>query len=155
MSSIDFANAYGRRKNMSTITDILILYNNLDVGHFVKAVQKLQSFYFDRKNKYTSLKQVCQFQDQPDKCYLSQERNAGPYSRFNIGNDEVDLHQTIKNSIIGGPSIIFNRHAKAGETYVRNNLLEPVEIIVGYDLNSLYLYAMDPFLPTGPYVRRR
>jgi hypothetical protein len=34
---------------METMEDFLIYYNNLDVGPFVTAVERLQQFYFDRK----------------------------------------------------------------------------------------------------------
>ena len=35
-------------RNMSTFRDFLIWYNNLDVGPFVTAVERLQTFYFQK-----------------------------------------------------------------------------------------------------------
>lgn len=37
-----------RREKMKTMEDFLIWYNNLDVGPFVEAAQRLQKFYFAR-----------------------------------------------------------------------------------------------------------
>lgn len=50
---------------------------------------------------------------------------------------------------------MFNRYAKTGETFIRNNPEKPCQNIIGYDANALYLWALDQSMPTGPHIRRR
>lgn len=70
-------------------------------------------------------------------------------------SNDNDLYKTVKTNIVGGPSIIFNRYAKTGETFIRNNPEKPCQNIIGYDANALYLWALDQSMPAGPYIRRR
>ena len=95
----------------------------------MKAVQKLQSFYFHRK--IDMFKVAMSVPGLAKQMLFKSGKESGAVFPI-IGNDDVDLHQTIKNNVIGGPSIIFNRRAKAGETYVRNKSLskESLDLIV-------------------------
>ena len=56
----------------------------------------------------------------------------------------------LKDSIVGGPSIIFNRYHKAGKTYIRNGEKQCKKII-GYDANALYLWDIAQEIPTGQH----
>ena len=67
------------------------------------------------------------------------------------GNSE--LYDLINNGITGGPSIVFHRKAIKGKTRIRKRKM--VEKVVGYDANSLYLWALDQPLPVGVFVHRR
>ncbi len=58
-----------------------------------------------------------------------------------------DLYDTFKQNVVGGPSIIFNRHAKAGETFIRNNQNKLCQRIRGDDANALYLWAIGQEMP--------
>ena len=53
----------------------------------------------------------------------------------------------------GGPSIIFTRRHKVGETLIRGGKDKPCQSIFGYDANSLYLYAICQDMPTSKYIR--
>lgn len=64
-------------------------------------------------------------------------RTGTSFSLF--GEEDKDLFYSVKNNIICGPSIIFHRHAKAEETFIRNNPEKPCKKVVGYDANALYL----------------
>jgi hypothetical protein len=64
------------------------------------------------------------------------------------------LYYTIKQNIIGGSSIIYNRFHEVGETHIRNDLSKPCKKIVGFDANALYLYCIGQPMPTGPFIRR-
>lgn len=64
-----------------------------------------------------------------------------------------DLHDTIKNSIIGGPSIIYQRETVQGKTKIRGG--KTCEKVLGFDANALYLWVIGKDMPVGPYVRRR
>ena len=56
----------------------------------------------------------------------------------------------LKDSIVGGPSIIFNRYHEANKTKIRNGN-KVCKQIVGYDANALYLWAIAQEMPTGKH----
>ena len=124
--------------NMKTFKDFLEWYNNLDVIPFVEAIEKMKVFY---KNKNLDL-----FKDgvslpglvlkylinsTKDKFYLFNEKD-------NIDDRETrnNLFYLLKDSIVGGPSIIFTRYHEAFKTFIRggNKLCKK---IIGYDANAL------------------
>ena len=78
-----------------------------------------------------------------------------PNAEFHLFNNKnKDIYKLFKDNIVGGPSIIFNRHHEAGKTFIRNNLNKPCEQIVGYDANALYLWAIGQPMPSGyPLIR--
>ncbi len=61
-----------------------------------------------------------------------------------------NLFHLLKDSIVGGPSIIFNRYHEANKNYIRgiNKLCKK---IIGYDVNALYLWAIAQQMPTGKH----
>lgn len=58
---------------------------------------------------------------------------------YQIDNEYKDIYYKMKDNIVGGPSIIFTRYAKANETKIRGGKL--VKKIIGYDANALYLWC--------------
>ncbi|XP_033729711.1 uncharacterized protein LOC117318893 [Pecten maximus] len=139
-------------EKMQTLQDFLVWYNNLDVGPFVKAVEKLQHFYFDRK--IDIFKVAMSVPGVARQMLFRASRDAGAsFSLF--GESDKDLYSTIKNNVVGGPSIIFNRYSAAGETCIRNKPDKPCGRVLGYDANALYLWALDQPMPTSTFVRRR
>lgn len=68
---------------------------------------------------------------------------------FERNIDIFKVAMSVKTSNVSGPSIIFNRYAKTGETFIRNNPEKPCQNIIGYDANALYLWALDQSMPTG------
>ncbi|KAK3098713.1 hypothetical protein FSP39_022331 [Pinctada imbricata] len=137
---------------MSTMEDFLVWYNNLDVEPFVKAVEKMQDFYFEKGIDIFKVAMTIPGIARQMLFQASKESGAS-FSLF--GEKDKDLFKTIKNNIVGGPSIIFNRHSKVGTTYIRNNKEKPCKRIIGFDANALYLWALNQAIPTGTYVRRR
>ena len=69
-----------------------------------------------------------------------------------------DIYNLFRNNICGGPSIVFHRHHTAGKNKLREieygEDAKTCQKIVGFDANSLYLWAIAQELPTGPYVIR-
>ena len=49
-----------------------------------------------------------------------------------------DIYQLFKQNIVGGPSIIFNRHYETGKKFIQNNSNKPSQKIIGYDANVRY-----------------
>ena len=81
-------------------------------------------------------------------------RQAGAsFALFDESNK--DLYYTVKQNIIGGPSIIFNRYHNAGETFIRGNVDKKCQTIVGFDANALYLWSIGQNMPSGSFVRRK
>lgn len=130
---------------MTCLRDFLIWYNNLDFAPFVSAVLRvlLRTEYWHLQNRHVSTRNCSLFS--------GSRRSGASFSLF--GEEDKDLFYTVKNNIIGGPSIIFHRYAKATETFISNNPEKPCKRIVGYDSNALYLWALDQEMPTGEFVR--
>lgn len=63
-----------------------------------------------------------------------------------------DLYKTVKQNIVGGPSIIFTRHNCARQTRIRGQ--KSCGAILGFDANALHLQAIGQPMPVGPFVRR-
>ncbi len=135
---------------MSTFRDFLVWYNNLDVGPFVVAIQRLQKFYFEKGiDVFKTAISVPGIARQM--LFKTAEESGAEFSLIDQSNEE--LYQTIKRNIVGGPSIIFTRHAKVGETLIRGD--KPCEKVVGYDANALYLWSIGQDMPEGMFVIRR
>ena len=62
----------------------------------------------------------------------------------------------LKENIVGGPGIIFNRYQESGKTFIRNKPNKPCQKIIGYDANALYLWAIGQDFPVGyPLIRHQ
>ena len=135
---------------MTTMRDYLIWYNNRDVTPFLDAIAKQAGFYkqqnidmFKDGISVPGLLLLHLFNDLPNDTY---------FTDFNRTNS--DLHELVKDIIVGGPAIIFHRYHEKDVTKIRGGG-ETCRAIVGYDANVLYLWALMQDMPTGWYVRRR
>ena len=73
-----------------------------------------------------------------------------------IDKKNSDLHRLMLDQLVGGPSIVFKRLAVKNETFIKSHLYPNPKIcqmICGYDVNSLYLWALSQSLPVGYFVR--
>ena len=135
---------------MKTMRDFLVWYNNRDVIPFLQAIDKQFAFYqqhnidmFKDGISVPGLSLLHLFNDLPNDTY---------FTVFNRTNS--DLHELVKDNIVGGPAIIFHRYHEKNVTRIRGGS-EPCRSIVGYDANALYLWAIMQDMPTGWYTRRR
>ena len=144
-----FCQKVWRDQQMTTFRDFLVWYNNLDVRPFVDAVEKFQHFY-DEKH-LDVFKNAISTPGIARQLLFKTARDArASFALFDEYNK--DLYQTVKQNIIGGPSIIFTRHHCVGETKIRGQ--KPCGAILGFDANALYLQAIRQPMPVGPFVRR-
>ena len=152
ISNDDYARcqAVWRDNGMETLREYLIWYNNRDVTPFLDAIAKQAGFYkhqnidmFKDGISVPGLSLLHLFNDPPNDTY---------FTVFNRTNS--DLHELVKDNIVGGPAIIFHRYHEKNVTRIRGGS-EPCRSIVGYDANALYLWALMQDMPTGWYVRRR
>ena len=136
-------------ERMSTMRDFLTWYNNRDVVPFLEALDKLTKFY--RERYIDAFKDGMSVPGLTMK-YLFQMANNEPFAIFS--KKDKDLYYTFRNNLVGGPSIIFNRHHEKDKTKIRDteNICEK---IVGFDANALYLWAIMQDMPTGSFIRRR
>ena len=160
---------------MKTFKDFLVWYNNLDVEPFLEAMEKQSLIY--REKRIDMLKSAISlpglairwmFGHTPrpnfnntrcDRRYGDLKmvlRSSQPICLFDKTNS--DLHWTIKDNLVGGPSIIFHRYHEKGVTMLRHATLgskaKVCDRVLGVDANALYLYCMMQDLPTGQPVRR-
>lgn len=66
---------------------------------------------------------------------------------FSIDEEQKEIYGKMKRNIVGGPSIIFNRFAKAGHTTIRDGKM--CKKVIGYDANALYLGCIGGDMPCG------
>ena len=137
--------------NMKTFRDFLKYYSELDIGPFVQGIAAFKK-YFLHKN-------VDVFKDNVSVPGIARQNlykcgiKMGASFSLNDSLDR-DIYDTIKENLTGGPSIIFCRKHIVGETYIREDHSRPCRSSVGYDANSLYLYAICQEMPVGRYIRR-
>ena len=144
-----------RVNGMTTLRDFLVWYNNRDVVPFLQAIDRQFTFYrqrgidmFKQGISVPGLTLLYLFNDFPEKTY---------FTIFNEKNK--DLHDLVKDNIVGGPSIIFHRYHEKGVTTLRQNeygeAARPCRSIVGYDANAVHATTGRERLPPriGTVVR--
>ena len=140
------------QRDMKNLGDFLEYYVNLDTGPFVAAAQKLLTNYHE--DGVDVFKIAVSAPGVARKLLFD---NSNDQMKFfaSFGPEDADLYWKFKACSFGGPSIIYTRHAKVGETCIRGNPDKIVRNIVGYDSNSLYLHALSKELPVLFPIRRR
>ena len=135
---------------ITTMREYLVWYNNRDVTPFLEAIAKQFAFYHDRG--------IDMFKDGisvPGLSLLHLFNDLSNDTYFTVFNrTNSDLHELVKDNIVGGPAIIFHRYHEKNVTRIRGGS-EPCRSIVSYDANALYLWALMQDMPTGWYTRRR
>ena len=141
-----------KEKKMNTLRDFLQYYAELDVGPMVQGVKNYQEFFFERRldvfKDYISVPGLAR-----KMLYDCGLKSGASFSLFD--KYDADLYETFMSNMTGGPSIIFTRRHKVGETLIRGQKDRSCQSIFGYDANSLYLYAICQEMPTGRYIRRK
>ena len=151
ISDTDYAacQAVWRDNRMTTLREYLVWYNNRDVTPFLEAIDKQFTFYRHRD--------IDMFKDGisvPGLSLLYMFNDLSPDTNFVTFNQtNSDLHQLVKDNIVGGPAIIFHRYHAKDVTKIRGG--ETCRTVVGYDANALYLWALMQDMPCGWYTRRR
>ncbi len=118
MKNIIFVLYSWKDNNMKTFKDFLEWYNNLDVLPFIEAVEKIKTFY--------KAKKLDLFKDGVSLPGLVLKYLViGTESDFHLFDEEDkvtkedrkrnNLFYLLKDSIVGGPPIIFNRYHEANK----------------------------------------
>ena len=134
---------------MTAMRDFLVWYNNSDVVPLLEAIDTQFAFYqqqnidmFKDGISVPGLMLFYLFNGLPSNTF---------FTVFNQTNK--DLHHLVKDSIVGGPAIIFHRYHENNVTKIRGG--ETCRSIVGYDANELYLWDLMRDMTCGWYTRRR
>ena len=105
-----------------TFRDYLMLYNNMDCGPFVTAVERLLSFY--RAKNLDVFKVAISVPGLARKLLFdTAKREGASFALF--GKEDEDLYHTVKQNLTGGPSIVFNRHRKVERDFIRDDKAFP------------------------------
>ena len=145
-----------RVEGMTTLRDLLVWYNNLDVVPFLDAL-KHQCDVFSTEFDMDMLKDGWTIPSLTLK-YLFRNARANPeypWLFFSLAEQkQAGFHTLLRDQMVGGPSIIFTRHHEKGKTRLRHDKGKPVEACAGYDANALYLWAMMENHPTEFAITR-
>ena len=134
--------------NMQFFSDFLNWYNNKDDVPTLVAKQKLTEFHHISAQGIDVLKLGCTIPILGIICLdKSTDSKFYPFTE-----SDKDLLETIREDMVGGPSIAFTRKAVVDETFLRksSNLCKS---ICGIDGSQLYSYSMCQPMPTGLFTR--
>lgn len=132
---------------MKNFGEYLMLYNNSDVTGLVEAVEKM--IQIEIKNGLDLFKESISLPGITQRYLFKNLKND---YFVGIGREHSHIYKHLKDGVTGGPSIIFHRMHIAGETRIKNKDL--CQKVIGYDANSLYLWCMAQYMPTGIYSLR-
>ena len=139
-------------ENFSSMTDYLRYYNNLDAYPFVQGVAAFKEFF--TKNNIDVFKDCISIPGVARKMLFENGfKNGANFSLIDAADE--DLYHKLKNSLVGGPSVIFSRFHKADETYIRENKMHICKSVLGLDFNSLYLHSIMQPMCVNNYIRRK
>ena len=140
-----------KERGMKTFEDWLRYYNNLDVAPGLEVLEKMRAFYtargIDILKDAVSLPGV----SLPGVSlqYLLRGTVALGAEMYSPGKEAYDM---LKKAMVGGPSIVFNRHHEVGVTQIRPHRFAKTKTcrqIIGYDANALYPSTMMGVMPCG------
>ena len=146
----DYLKKVWEEKHFKSIHDLLVWYNNADVETLCTALGTHSKIYqeafsldmFKDAKSIPGLALRHLFQNLPSDVY---------FSVFN--KKHSDVHTLLRDQMVGGPSIVFNRHQEANKTTIRGQ--KTTKSVQGYDANSLYLWCKMQQMPTEHPIRRR
>ena len=133
-------------EGMLTFRDFLEWYNVKDVKPTLEAMLTMMKFYHDRG--IDMLKLGCTLPNLANRILHSSTN----FKFFPFIESDRQYDDYIRKWLTGGPSIIFTRYAKVGDTKIKNSS-NVCKAIVGIDASHLYPFAMTKELPTGPYTK--
>ena len=152
LANYDIVKKAWTENNMTTLASLLEWYNVGDVFPFVLAVERMQEFFiskglnmFKDSLSLPGLGRVWLFQ--------AARKRGVSFALFN--EFYKSLYMKFKDNIVGGPSIIFRRYTKIGESVINKKTNNKVLNIHGYDACSMYGKAMDMEMPVNGFVCRK
>lgn len=134
-------------KGFKTIGDYLQFYNEADVKYFLHAVLAYKRFWDEWD--VDCYKQALFLPGLSITFGFDLIEHGTTLFTFNQPN--IDLYWTVRNNIVGGPAIVFQRYSHVGRSIINEKNL--VQSIAYYDSNSLYLCTMAEHMPGSNCLR--
>ncbi len=141
-----------KRKHMTCLKDLLIEYNNSDVGPFISALESFQDIFLKHHINVFTSNAISAPGLSRQLLFATTEKQNIPLTLFDSAKS--DLYYSFKKQSYGGASIIFHRHHKVGSTYIRGNRSKPCRSLMGFDGVGLYLLCMSSRMPVVFPIRR-
>ena len=134
-------------RGMSTFSDYIKYYNNVDVTGCVEAIQKMLK---DKKEQGLDMFKISVSLPGLTQRYLF--NNIGDDYFVGFGQEHKHIEEELRNGITGGPSIIFHRYHEKLKTLIKSIKDNICKCVLGFDANALYLYCLGQKMPTGWYT---
>ncbi|GFN78397.1 hypothetical protein PoB_000490300 [Plakobranchus ocellatus] len=150
VQNYDYVCKVWKESGMTSLRDLLIWYNNKDTRPFIEALAKQCEFYITLG--LDMLKDAVSVSGLTLRYLFKTMPRAHLVSL--IREKDKDLHEELRKQIVGDPSIIFHRYHEKGITKLRGESDKAVQSLVGYDANSLHLWAISQEMPTEHPVRK-
>ena len=146
----DCCNVWKQLK-MKTLRDFLRYYMLLDTVPFLEALNNQVKIYADFGIDFLKVAVSA-----PGISSYFAFKRLDPTIFFSLTSERFkDIHSKLRSSLVGGPSLMYERLALSGITQLSKGKI--CQSVFGWDCNSLYLYAISKNdCPTGfPIVRRK
>ena len=169
------------KRGCETMKDWLKEYNLADVEPFIEALEKTREQYYPDEidllkdavsipgismnyvlNKALKMKKKSDpdlfAPGDPCKCKCKNDcKKVGCEKCKEIRDNckictKNEAYEMLTKGMIGGPSIVFCRHAEAGVSEIRSHIYEDAKTclsVLGFDANSLYLFCSGQEMPCG------
>ena len=170
------------KRGCETMKDWLKEYNLADVEPFIEALEKTREQYYPDEidllkdavsipgismtyvlNKALKMKKKSDpdlfAPGEPCKCECSSDdcpKKGCEKCKEIRDNCKIctknEAYEMLTTGMIGGPSIVFCRHAEAGVSKIRSHIYEDAKTcrsVLGLDANSLYLFCSGQEMPCG------
>ena len=134
-------------QNMKTFADFIQYYNNADVIGFVEAVDKLLK---NNVEKGLDMFKISVSLPGLTQRYIFNRMEEDDYF-VGFGREHKHYAKEMRDSILGGPSIIFHRWHERHKTLIKGIEDNLCRCVLGFDANALYLYCFGKKMPTGWY----
>ena len=169
------------KRGCETMKDWLKEYNLADVEPFIEALEKTREQYYPDEidllkdavsipgismtyvlNKALKMKKKSDpdlfAPGDPCKCKCKNDCQKKGCEKCKKIRDNCKIctkneaYEMLTTGMIGGPSIVFCRHAEAGVSKIRSHIYEDAKAcrsVLGLDANSLYLFCSGQEMPCG------
>ena len=152
---------YGQ--NIQNLSEYLLHYNRLDVEPFAHSIREwLKNFHLyhpdgsvNTKEGVDVLKTTIGIPGVARQLMYNSAAAHPGFKGFMLFNESNrDWEDRFHNNIVGGPSVIYSFHHKAGETRLRDPVNGKLcRSVLGLDATALYASRIRKPLPAGPAIR--
>ena len=139
---VDSAQEMWDQLGMTTFSDYVKYYNDADVIGSVEATTKMLE---TKKEKGLDMFKISVSLPGLTQRYLF--NNIGDDYFVGFGEEHKHIEKELRESITGGPSIIFHRYHEQLKTFIKNIKDNICKCVLGFDANALYLYCLGQKMP--------